>query len=363
MKTAISLAPNFEIDPNSLLDREQYFVDKLVRETVEAGLDVDPATIVNFYISLKSKPLAILVGSRGVGKADFVRSIAKSLIQSKINDQCQFMVGHPWWAERSEKLVSFGYLQSQFNAEKLHQLFEDAGRIENDKLLYIACLNAISPAEVSGFFSEIALQLQTSRIIQLPEFTLTTPFIYPNNLQMIGTIDTTLFEWYDENLLPHTNIIQLPEEGKTKHKSDRNLSVSNIDIDGEREFLNSRIRDEGIAHMKLQRILKNQSLALKPVLEIESVLLKFGAKFSTRQVTREAVIYLSNAWTGAGNGLFDRSDARNLEIALDFTISQNVLPRAFPLIRESDRLRTALLAMLDGKFPNVHSFIEGSYRK
>ena len=112
--------------------------------------------------------------------------------------------------------------------------------------------------------------------------------------------------------------------------------------------------------MKLQRILKEHSQALKPVLETESVLLKFGAKFSTRQVTREAIIYLANAWTSIGNGLFDLSDDRNLEIALDFAIAQSVLPRANPLIRDTEQLRTALLAMFDEKFPNVHSFIERS---
>lgn len=350
--------PIIEIATEHTTDHEIILINRAIRAVSELGVKVGLRTIINFYVALKSKPLAILAGSKGVGKDDFVRCIAKILTDSEANARYQFMTGHPWWAERSEEIAAFHTIHAQFNALKLQMLFEDANHPENIKRIFLACLRKISPAEISGFFTEIARQLFSGRIIHLPEPAFTTPFIYPDNLLVIGTIDAPWFEWYSEDLLTHTSIINWHDRGIAYRFLDGLLSPESDDIDEERVFLSSRIRDEGAAHMKIQRILKDQSEALKPVLEIESVLLKFGAKFSTRQVTREAIIYLSNAWTSIGAGLFDRSHSRNLEIALDFAIAQLVLPRAWSLLQESDRLQTALSAMFDGRFPNTRLFVE-----
>ncbi len=43
-------------------DTEQEIVARLIEATGEAGLQVDPISIVNFYVALKSEPLAILAG-------------------------------------------------------------------------------------------------------------------------------------------------------------------------------------------------------------------------------------------------------------------------------------------------------------
>jgi hypothetical protein len=37
-------------------------VARLIQAVTEAGVEADPVSIVNVYVSLKSKPLAILVG-------------------------------------------------------------------------------------------------------------------------------------------------------------------------------------------------------------------------------------------------------------------------------------------------------------
>lgn len=344
--------------PKQTLDYERMLASKMIRTASIFELNIPSVAIVNLIVSLKSKPLAILAGPRQVGKDELVRIFAQFLTNSDSNIQYQFVTGHPWWAEKSNQLASFSYLHSQFNAQKLHLLFEDAAQFENKDSLYLAFLSQISPAEVGSFFEEISRQLMTGRIIHLAETTLPIPFVYPDNLLLVGTINSPRFEWYEESLLANTNIIQLNLRGRSSENQGDYQSVSSVDFDGGREFLSSQIRDEGAAHMKLQRILNDHSKALKPVLKTESVLLKYGAKFSTRQITSEAIIYLSNAWSRTDNGLFDPSNDSNLEIALDYAIVQNVLPRALRLIRDSQPLRTALLAMFDGKFPNAQSLID-----
>jgi hypothetical protein len=188
MKTLLSETNSSLVDISSI-DQEKLLIDRLVQEIIDAGILLKPTTIVNLYVSLKSKPLAILVGPKNSGKDIFIKSFSRLLIRNNDLSRCQFMIGHPWWADRSKNIKSLNHLHTHFNAEKLWQLFEDAWRQENEKLLYITGLCKISPAEVVGFFSEISRQLQMGRFIYLPETYALMPFFYPHNLLMLGSLD------------------------------------------------------------------------------------------------------------------------------------------------------------------------------
>jgi len=343
----------------SLPDQEKLLVDRLVQEIVDSGIPLNSATIVNLYVSLKSKPLAILVGPQNSSKDAFIKTFSRLFIRDNDILRFQFMTGHPWWAERSKNIKSLGHLHTQFNAEKLWQLFEVAWRQENEKSLYITGLCKISPAEVVGFFSELSRQLQMGRIICLPESYRLMPFFYPRNLLMLGSMDAAVFDWYDKNLLPHTSIIHWQEE-RNFPIVQPNFNQDSVDYSLGDEFLCSRIRNEGTAHMKIQNIFGDQSKALKPILEVESILMKHSVNFSTRQVTAEAVIYLSNAWSNLNNGLFHPSQPQNLLIALDFAISQIILPRAWDPINQSSKLVSSLKAFLGNQFPYSAAFINQS---
>ena len=72
-----------------------------------------------------------------------------------------------------------------------------------------------------------------------------------------------------------------------------------------------------------------------------------------------AMIYLANAWSRRGAGLFAPSPTANLEIALDLGIAQSVLPHAQASIQRSPALREELRAMLNGKFSRSAASLEG----
>jgi hypothetical protein len=340
-----------------ILDLEKILVIRAIQSALDSGLIANHIDFVNFYVSLKAKPLAILVGPKQQGKNILVECFAKNLIQGEMHNQFQSMPGHPWWIERNKNQASFWNIHSQFNAEKLHIVTENASRSKNGRHLFIACLNKISPAEVNRFFLEIARQLQVGRIIYLQKAFIPYPFIYPNNLLVIGTIDTPSFHWYDNRLLSHTSIIHWQALRKTGEKRQYPI-IKELVIDSEEEFFRSRIRSTGSAYLKIQHILGDQSQALKSILEVESILLKHGLTFSTRQVTGEAIIYLANAWTSSYAGLFDDSKVKNLQIALDLAIAQIVLPRGWELIRKSASFRSTLCKALDGHFPRSRNFVK-----
>ena len=76
------------------------------------------------------------------------------------------------------------------------------------------------------------------------------------------------------------------------------------------------------------------------------------------RVLGEAMIYLANAWSRRGAGLFAPSPTTNLEIALDLSIAQSVLPHAQASIQQSPALREELHATLNGKFPRSAALLE-----
>jgi hypothetical protein len=93
-----------------------------------------------------------------------------------------------------------------------------------------------------------------------------------------------------------------------------------------------------------------------PLLQIET-LLRAHAIPGLHWLIDEAMLYLANSWSRPGNGLFDPSNSRNLEIALDLAMAQILLPHAGGRMREDAALRAQLLATLTGQFPRSAGFV------
>jgi hypothetical protein len=179
--TVTFVSPSLQERASTPLDPELKIITHLIRVTAEVGIQTDPVSIVNFYVALKSKPLAILTGIAQSGKVALVRILAQALIGDD-PWRCQMMSGHAWWAGQTGNVALFTDIQTRLNSDKVLNLIEEAGRPENARRVYIACLACISPAELTGFFSELACQLQHGQIMQLPSIHLTQPIAYPSNL-------------------------------------------------------------------------------------------------------------------------------------------------------------------------------------
>lgn len=350
----ISINPWLQNRPRAQLDGERQTVTRLIRAVAQAGVRADPMSIVNFYVALKSKPLALLTGPAQSGKIALVQSLAQVLTGGNPL-RCQMMVGHAWWAGASREVVWFTEAQTRFNTDKILALIEEAWKPENANRMFLACLTRISPAELMGFFSEVAFQLRHGQIMRLPTAHLSEPIPYPPNLFLVGTMDTNRFDSWDEDLLSMTTIIQWAgSEVEAARPSSHMEAIPN----GESEFLRSLVRDERAARLKLQRVLGKRLPAVWPLIRIESVLTRHVVDLLP-SAPGEAMIYLANAWSRRGAGLFASSPTANLEIALDLSIAQAVLPHAQASIQQSPALREELRAMLNGKFPRSAALLEG----
>lgn len=339
--------------PRAQLDGERQTVTRLIRAVARAGVRADPISIVNFYVALKSKPLALLTGPAQSGKIALVRRLAQVLTGGDPL-RCQMMVGHAWWARASREIALFTEAQTRFNTDKILALIEEAWKPENANRVFLACLKRISPAELMGFFSEVAFQLRHGQIMRLPTAHLSEPIPYPPNLFLVGTMDTNRFDSLDEDLLSMTTIIQW---AGSEVEAARPASYVEAFPNGESEFLRSLVRDERAAQLKLQHLLGKRLLGVWPLIRIETLLRRYVVDLPP-SVPGEAMIYLANAWSRRGTGLFDLSPTTNLEIALDLSIAQSVLPHAQAAIQRSPALGEELRAMLDGKFPRLAAVLQ-----
>ena len=330
----------FEVDP------EEELVSHLVQSVSRAGICSDPVSVINFYVSLKSKPLAILAGPEQTGKIAIVQCLSRVLMGGDCL-QCQMMAGHPWSAAKSGNVAFFTELHTRYNSEKLLCVIEEAWRPENSEKVFLACLARISPAELEEFFTQIAFQFRHGNIVRFGDVHFSEPIPFPPNLFLIGTMDTVLFDWWDSDLLSSTTVIQWPEKS-----IDHLLCPVSGDRfpAAEKSFLRSYVRNEQAVYKKLYTLLGWQRQPVLPVFLVES-LLENECIPLPRTLVNEVLTYLANSWSRQGSGLFHPSPEDNLATALDLAIAQTYLPRAGRWIQRSKGLQENLGELLNGDYP------------
>ena len=338
-------------DQHASGNAERITIANLIRVSAETGMRVDPSAMVNLYVALKSKPLAIIAGPARSGKVTAVQALAHVLTGG---DTSRFhtLVGHAWWAGQSGNVGLFTEAQTRLNTGEIIDLMREAWRPENARCVLVVCLARISPAEVAGLFSEIAFQLRHGQIMQLPGVHLTEPIPYPPNLLLIGTMDVDHFEVPDPDLQKTATVIHWHAASKASRRP-RWLSCAA----GESVFLHARVRTERDACLKMSHILEQDPASLQPLFKIEHTLKQHSVVLPP-WVRGQVLIYLANAWDNDGNGLFDRHAVRQRAVAFDLALAQIVLPHVTSAV-VSPELADQLKSVLAKDFPYAASVLDG----
>lgn len=331
---------------------ERGLINQMISTHSPNGVNEDADLIINLYVALKTKPMAILTGQNELANMALVQTFANILTEGNLF-QFQMMTGHAWWAERSGNVSFFTEAQKRLNSYKIFGLILEALQPVNASRVFIAYLSRISPAELLGFFSEVAFQLQHGQLMRLPGIHLNNPIPFPQNLFFVGTMNTDHFDWWDEDLLSGTTVMQgLTDPREPSVASDQ---ISTM-VSAGRQFLQVRVRSERAARRKLQRILGSGLQAMKPLFQLRSLLVKFDQ--CSESVWRESLIFLANAWSEKGEGLFHHASSPNLMKALDLVIAQSFLPRLVMPIKHSKDLRNQLGERFSNCFPNSLHLLE-----
>lgn len=95
---------------------------------------------------------------------------------------------------------------------------------------------------------------------------------------------------------------------------------------------------------------------MKPLFQLALLLVKFNQW--SESFWRESLIYLANAWSEKGEGLFHHASLPNLMKALDLVIAQRILPRLVKPIQDSKALRRQLQIRFNKGFPSALHLLE-----
>ncbi len=343
------IATNLRIEKNPPvieIEDEVELLSKYSSSILQAGISLKKSEVVNFYVALKSRPLVILAGPENSKKEILIQCLTR-LLFGKDCYQCQMLTGHPRWAEKTGNSPLFVQFHTRFNSEKIFSLLEEALEPENSQRVFLASLIQISPAELLSFFASLGFQAQYHEVIRFGDIHLFTPLPFPQNLFLVGTMDVFPFDGWSLDLLSGATVIQLGEQ----NANGPSCPISTDTLwSGEKIFLASCFRGVEPAYRHLHNVLGRQRTPLEPLIEIKSLIEKHQVKIPT-QVTNDIMIYLANAWSIDGTGLFDRSILRNLEQALDYAIAQLLLPWLILNKRDMNMPIEVLYRYFDTRFP------------
>lgn len=288
------------------------------------GFHYSLAEVANFYLCMRTKPLAMLAGISGTGKTQLVRQFAKAIGYGD-SDHCVLIAVRPDWADSSD-LIGYANIQGKFETKPLLDVMARA--IEHPDELYFVILDEMNLARVEHYFSEFLSFIET-RMRDNDDVIVTEPLIsradvnggrpvyLPQNLMVVGTVnmDETTHA-FSRKVLDRANAIEMNDIDLAWVSPPQNVGpVSGIHADALRSpFLNSIDLSDG----------HKQALEapIAFLMKINETLEPAGLHFGYR-VRDEVAFYLTLHREEALESL----DGFDADAAMDFQLMQKVLPR------------------------------------
>ena len=289
--------------------------------------------VANLYLSLKTRPFAILAGISGTGKTQLIRQFAAAL---GCADRCTLIPVKPDWTDHTD-LIGYTDLHGNFQARPLYHIIRQAQ--ESPEHMFFVILDEMNLARVEYYFSDFLSILETrtrsgNRIVTDPLRIYGTgeaPEIYlPDNLYIIGTVnmDETTHP-FSRKVLDRANTIEM-----NTVQLDWPTMVE--EVPAMQEVYNDFLKSSYLHIREVDEAKRNNvSASLRLLKKINRVLSEGDLQFGYR-IRDEVIFYMLN-----------RYEIRELvseNEALDFQIMQKILPR---IHGSSQRIRAVLLGLID----------------
>ncbi|OFD40563.1 MrcB family domain-containing protein [Bacillus mycoides] len=298
---------------------QQSIIDHVSSYIQSKGFFYEKKDLINFFLSLKTKPFVILSGISGTGKTKIVQWFAESLGATEENGQFTLIPVRPDWSDSSDL---FGYvnLQGEFQERPLIKVLENADA--NPNRPYFVVLDEMNLARVEYYFSDFLSVIESrkwkdGKIVTspvLPESITNKHITIPSNVYMIGTVNM------DETTHPLSK--KVLDRANTIEFNTVNLDYFNFLMDVEEkeaEIASNRSLETEYLHLKEcfkenEDLVRNISSVL---IEINKTLESVGAQVGYR-IRDEICFYM--AYNEQGKLL-------SFDEALDYQIYQKILPR------------------------------------
>lgn len=160
---------------------------------ISKGFYYTRAEVVNFYLSLRTKPFVILSGISGTGKTKMLQWFAESLGATEGNGQFALIPVRPDWNDGSD-LLGYTDIKGDFIEGPLTKVIRKA--LDHPDFPYFVLLDEMNLARVEYYFSDILSVMESrrweggkiisSQLFPRNEYIRLT---LPNNLYIIGTVN------------------------------------------------------------------------------------------------------------------------------------------------------------------------------
>ncbi|PRD10970.1 restriction endonuclease [Bacillus sp. MYb56] len=298
---------------------QQSIIDHVSSYIQSKGFYYEKKDLINFFLSLKTKPFVILSGISGTGKTKIVQWFAESLGATEENGQFTLIPVRPDWSDSSD-LLGYVNLQGEFQERPLIKVLENADA--NPNRPYFVVLDEMNLARVEYYFSDFLSVIESrkwkdGKIVTspvLPESITNKHITIPSNVYIIGTVNM------DETTHPLSK--KVLDRANTIEFNNVNLDYFNFLMDieeKEAEIASNRSLETEYLHLKEcfkenEDLVRNISTTL---IEINKTLESVGAQVGYR-IRDEICFYM--AYNEQGK-LF------SFDEALDYQIYQKILPR------------------------------------
>lgn len=298
---------------------QQSIIDHVSSYIQSKGFFYEKKDLINFFLSLKTKPFVILSGISGTGKTKIVQWFAESLGATEENGQFTLIPVRPDWSDSSD-LLGYVNLQGEFQERPLIKVLENADA--NPNRPYFVVLDEMNLARVEYYFSDFLSVIESrkwkdGKIVTspvLPESITNKHITIPSNVYIIGTVNM------DETTHPLSK--KVLDRANTIEFNTVNLDYFNFLMDVEEkeaEIASNRSLETEYLHLKEcfkdnEDLVRNISNIL---IEINKTLESVGAQVGYR-IRDEICFYM--AYNEQGKLL-------SFDEALDYQIYQKILPR------------------------------------
>ncbi|GAB6479636.1 MULTISPECIES: DUF3578 domain-containing protein [Bacillus] len=298
---------------------QQSIIDHVSSYIQSKGFFYEKKDLINFFLSLKTKPFVILSGISGTGKTKIVQWFAESLGATEENGQFTLIPVRPDWSDSSD-LLGYVNLQGEFQERPLIKVLENADA--NPNRPYFVVLDEMNLARVEYYFSDFLSVIESrkwkdGKIVTspvLPESITNKHITIPSNVYIIGTVNM------DETTHPLSK--KVLDRANTIEFNTVNLDYFNFLMDVEEkeaEIASNRSLETEYLHLKEcfkdnEDLVRNISNIL---IEVNKTLETVGAQVGYR-IRDEICFYM--AYNEQGKLL-------SFDEALDYQIYQKILPR------------------------------------
>lgn len=298
---------------------QQSIIDHVSSYIQSKGFFYEKKDLINFFLSLKTKPFVILSGISGTGKTKIVQWFAESLGATEENGQFTLIPVRPDWSDSSD-LLGYVNLQGEFQERPLINVLENAAA--NPNRPYFVVLDEMNLARVEYYFSDFLSVIESrkwkdGKIVTspvLPESITNKHITIPSNVYIIGTVNM------DETTHPLSK--KVLDRANTIEFNTVNLDYFNFLMDVEEkeaEIASNRSLETEYLHLK-ECFKENEDLVRNIsniLIEINKILESVGAQVGYR-IRDEICFYM--AYNEQGKLL-------SFDEAFDYQIYQKILPR------------------------------------